>query len=111
MKKTIAYKKQSAGILYIISTLFFLFIFVKMLESNDMTAEDIFLILVFSGITVLSLVLSIQFLLLPSELIILANHQTLILPKGVTVPLESIDEVTFKRDSGKVRYRWAPSSY
>ena len=107
MKKTIAHKKQSAGILYIICTIIFVFILAKMIESIEMTGEDIFLILVFSVITVFSLVLSIQFLLLPSELIILGNDQTLILPKGVTVSLESIDEVTFKRAKAKNgRYRW-----
>ena len=105
--KVIAYKKQSAGILYIICTVFFILILAKAIESTEMTGEDVFLILSFSVITVSALVLSVQFLLLPSELIALANQQTLILPKGVTVSLDSIDDVTFKRTTAKgVRYRW-----
>ena len=107
MKKVIAYKKQSAGILYIICTVFFILILAKVIGSTEMTGEDVFLILSLSVITVSALVLSVQFLLLPSELIILANQQTLILPKGVTVSLDSIDEVTFKRATAKgARYRW-----
>ena len=105
--KVIAYKKQSAGILYIICTVFFLLILAKMIGSTEMTGEDVFLILSLSVITVSALVLSVQFLLLPSELIALANQQTLILPKGVTVSLDSIDDVTFKRATAKgARYRW-----
>ena len=105
--KVIAYKKQSAGILYIICTVFFILILAKVIESTEMTGEDVFLILSLSVITVSALVLSVQFLLLPSELITLANQQTLILPKGVTVSLDSIDDVTFKRATAKgVRYRW-----
>ena len=107
MKKVIAYKKQSAGILYIICTVFFILILAKVIGSTEMTGEDVFLILSLSVITVSALVLSVQFFLLPSELIALANQQTLILPKGVTVSLDSIDEVTFKRAKAKsVRYHW-----
>ena len=107
MKKVIAYKKQSAGIIMMISTFVLILILAKLIELNDMTAETLLPILLLSGVTVWGLWDSVRFLLLPSELIILGNEQTLILPKGVTVSLDSIDDVTFKRARAKsVRYRW-----
>ena len=107
MKKVIAYKKQGPGIIFIISTFGWILILAKVIESNDMTEEILLPILISSVITVLGVVGSVQFLLLPSELITLANHQTLILPRGITVSLDSIDDVTFKRATMKgARYRW-----
>ena len=90
-----------------ISTFALILILAKLIELNDMAAETLLPILFLSGFAVWGLWDSVRFLLLPSELMILGNEQTLILPKGVTVSLDSIDEVTFKRARAKsVRYRW-----
>lgn len=104
MKKVIAYKKQSAGIIFIICTIFWLLILIKALESNG---NDILFILIFSALSIIALIGSVHFLLLPSKLIILTNHQILILPKGITIPLNSIKDVSCKRFTLKgCPYRW-----
>ena len=57
-------------------------------------------------LTVSGGVWSFIFLSLPSDIIVLFED-SLILPKGVTVPLESIIDVSYKRASAKgVQYRW-----
>ncbi|MBQ3489425.1 MAG: hypothetical protein IJA86_02420 [Clostridia bacterium] len=102
MKKTIAYKKQSIGILYIILT-----VFGAIFSISAITEKDMPLILIGALLLIISMVLSIQFLLLPSDIIILSDDDTLILPRGVTVPLDCVSEVSFKRASAKgLRYRW-----
>ncbi len=102
MRKTIAYKKQSAGILYIIVTLLGTILLI-----SAITAKEIPLILISAVLVLTSLILSVQFLRLPSEIIILSDDDMLILPKGVTIPLDSVIEVSCKRASAKgLKYRW-----
>ena len=79
----------------------------KVFKAGFLTEKDILAIAGLSVICLISSISSVHFLLLPSELIVLANHQTLILPKGVTVSLDSVSKVSFLRSSGKgISYRW-----
>ena len=102
MRTTIAYKKHSAGILYIILT----FVGVMMLISA-ITEKILLLGIMGALLTIISTVLSIRFLSLPSDIVVLSEDGTLILPKGVTVSLESISDVSYRRASAKgIQYRW-----
>ena len=102
MKRTIAYKKQSAGIPYIILTLLG-----AVLLISAIAEKEIRMILLCAVLVLVSAVLSVQFLLLPSEIIILSGDGTLILPRGITVPLDSVCAVSCKRARAKgLRYRW-----
>lgn len=102
MRTTIAYKKHSAGILYIILTL----IGVMMLISA-ITEKLLPLGIIGALLTIISAVLSIRFLSLPSDIIILSDDGSLILPKGVPVSLESVSDVSYRRASAKgIQYRW-----
>ena len=102
MKTTIAYKKQSAGILYIILTLVGIGVLVAGSVVHYTTA-----ILVGALITILCGVFAVQFLSLPSEIIVLTEDGTLLLPKGETVSLNSINDVSYRRASARgIQYRW-----
>lgn len=102
MRTTIAYKKHSAGILYSILT----FVGVMMLISA-ITEKILPLGIMGALLTIISAVLSIRFLSLPSDIVVLSEDGTLILPKGVTVSLESISDVSYRRASAKgIQYRW-----
>ena len=102
MRTTIAYQKHSAGILYIILT----FVGVMMLISA-ITEKILPLGIMGALLTIISTVLSIRFLSLPSDIVVLSEDGTLILPKGVTVSLESISDVSYRRASAKgIQYRW-----
>ena len=102
MRTTIANKKHSAGILYIILT----FVGVMMLISA-ITEKILPLGIMGALLTIISTVLSIRFLSLPSDIVVLSEDGTLILPKGVTVSLESISDVSYRRASAKgIQYRW-----
>ncbi len=102
MRTTIAYKKHSAGILYIILT----FVGIMMLISA-ITEKILPLGIMGALLTIISTVLSIRFLSLPSDIVVLSEDGTLILPKGVTVSLESISDVSYRRASAKgIQYRW-----
>ena len=58
-------------------------------------------------LTIISAVLSMRFFLLPSDIIVLSDDGTLILPKGVTVSLASISDVSYRRASAKgIQYCW-----
>ena len=102
MRTTIAYKKHSAGIVYIILT------FVGVLLLISAIAEKLIPMVIIGGLlTIVSAVLSIRFLMLPSNIIVLSDDDTIILPKGITVPLDSISDVSYRRASAKgIQYRW-----
>ena len=102
MRTTIAYKKHSAGIVYIILT------FAGVLLLISAIAEKLIPMGIIGGLlTVVSAVLSIRFLMLPSNIIVLSDDNTIILPKGITVPLDSISDVSYRRASAKgIQYRW-----
>ena len=102
MRTTIAYKKHSAGILYIILT----FVGVMLLVSA-ITEKLLPLGIIGVLLTIISVILSIRFLSLPSDIIVLSEDGSLILPKGVTVSLESVSDVSYRRASAKgIQYRW-----
>ena len=102
MRTTIAYKKHSAGILYIVLT----FVGVIMLI-YAITGKILPLGIIGGLLTIISAVLSVRFLSLPSNIIVLCEDGSLILPKGVTVSLESVSDVSYKRASAKgIQYRW-----
>lgn len=102
MKTTIAYKKQSAGILYIILTFFGVGILV-----SSFTEKLLPLGIIGALLTVISAIQSLRFLLLPSSIVVLSNDNTLILPKGIVVSLDSIGEVSYRCASAKsIQYRW-----
>ena len=102
MRTTIAYKKYSAGIVYIILT------FVGVMLLISAIAEKLIPMGIIGGLlTIVSAVLSIRFLMLPSNIIVLSDDDTIILPKGITVPLDSISDVSYRRASAKgIQYRW-----
>ena len=106
MRTTIAYKKHSAGVVYIILT------FVGVMLLISAIAEKLIPMGIIGGLlTVVSAILSILFLMLPSNIIVLSDDNTIILPKGITVPLDSISDVSYRRASAKgIQYRWGSVS-
>ncbi len=102
MKTTIAYKKHGAGIIYIILTILGTGAFIFGLCENTIQLAVFGFIL-----TAVSAGLAIQYLSLPSDIIVLSDDSTLILPKGVTIPLNSVNDVSYRRASAKgIQYRW-----
>ena len=102
MKITIAYKKQSAGILYIVLTLVGLGVLVAGCAAHYVTA-----ILMGALIVILCGVFAVQFLSLPTDIIVLSDDGTLILPKQEVVFLNSISDVSYRRASARgIQYRW-----
>ncbi len=102
MKTTIAYKNHGAGITYILLTVFGLpFLISAFIErSLPYTLLGIF-IMILGGI------FAIRYLSLPSHIIILNEDNTLLLPKGVAIPLEALCDVSYKRARAKgIQYRW-----
>ena len=101
MRTTIAYKKHSVGMMYIILTVVGMIMLIYAITEKFLPTGIIGALLTVSGG-----VWSFIFLSLPSDIIVLFED-SLILPKGVTVPLESIIDVSYKRASAKgVQYRW-----
>ena len=102
MRTTIAYKKHSAVIPYVILT-----VVGVMLLISAITEELLPFGIMGALITIISAVMSIRFLSLPSDIIVLSEDGSLILPKGVTVSLESVSDVSYRRASAKgIQYRW-----
>ncbi len=102
MRTTIAYKKHSAGVLSIILT-----IVGVMLLISAITEKLLPMGIIGAMLTIISAMPSIRFLSLPSDIIVLSDNGTLILPKGVTISLESISDVSYRRASAKgIQYRW-----
>lgn len=102
MKTTIAYKKQSAGILYIFLTLVGVGVLVAGCIAHHTTA-----ILMGTLITILSGVFAVRFLSLPSKIIVLTEDGTLLLPKAETISLSSINDVSYRRASARgIQYSW-----
>ena len=102
MKKTIAYKKHSAGIVYIILAI----IGIACTLYGIMGADSPFVIV---GIITAAcgIILSLQYLSTPSQIIILGENDTLILPDGVTLPLSEVTDVSYRRASARgIQYRW-----
>ena len=102
MKTTIAYKKHSAGIIYILLT-----IFGALYLASSAAKSNLQLGIIISVVTVFSAILSVKYLILPSNIIVLSDGDKLILPRSVVIPLTSICDVSYKRATGKgIQYRW-----
>ncbi|MBR2461102.1 MAG: hypothetical protein IKB34_07740 [Clostridia bacterium] len=100
--KTLAHKKISVGIMYILLAILGAFFI-----AVSVTYKNIQFGMMGTILAAVCTVLSIQFLLLPSDVIVLSGDNTLILPKGIAVPLSSVVEVSYKCARGKgIRYRW-----
>ena len=102
MKTTIAQKCHGAGITYILLTVFALPFLVSALIYHSLPYTILGLCA-----TILGGWFAIRYLSLPSAIIVLSEDSTLILPKGVTVPLEAVCDVSYKRARAKrFQYRW-----
>ena len=102
MRTTIAYKKHSAGILYIILSVVGVMMLISAITEKLLPVGIIGALL-----TIISAVLSVRYLSLPSDIIVLSEDGSLILPKGVTVSLESVSDVSYRRASARgIQYRW-----
>ena len=102
MKKTIAYKKQSAGILYIVITFVGIGVLVAGVASHHTIATLMGVL-----IAILGGVFAVQFCSLPSRIIVLTDNETLLLPKGKSVPLGTIHDVSYSRASARgIQYSW-----
>ena len=102
MKTTIARKKNSAGILYVILTVAGAAILIFGICENTIGAIIFGVVL-----AAVSAVLAIRYLSLPSNIIVLSDDNKLILPHGVTVSLSAVNDVSYRRASAKgIQYRW-----
>ncbi len=101
MRVALAYKKHSAGVIYIILTIVGIAMLILGLSDKNYPMAICGAIFAIMGA-----LLSVQYLSLPSSIIILSDD-TLILPKGVTVSLDSISDVSYRRASASgIRYHW-----
>ena len=102
MQTTIAYKKHGAGILYILLTVVGIFCFIYGLIDGGFRAWFLGAVM-----AVVSGVLAVQYLMLPSDIIVLSEDNSLILPKGEVIPMEAVHDVSYKCARGKgIQYRW-----
>lgn len=102
MKKIIAKKKHSAGILFILLTLLGIGLFILGITFDI----EIFL---FMGImfTVFCIGFVIWYFTIPSIIISLDGNKNIILPKGVIIPLRDITNVSsFEAWNVRVEYKW-----
>ena len=104
MNITIARKSHGAGCTYIVVAVLGL---ISIVYGCINPSFSIPFILVGVVTTVLCGIYAIRYLSLPSAIIVLTDDNTLLLPKGVTVPLEELCDVSYKRASAKgIQYRW-----
>lgn len=102
MNRVLAYKKHSAGIMYMVLTVIWLG-----LIAAGITRGQIPLGVIGVPMTVLCAILSYRYLSLPSHIIELSDENTLILPGGVVVPLCDVSDVSFRRATAmRMQYRW-----
>ena len=105
MNITIAKKCHGAGIMYILVAILGLAYLIFALTSN---IEDIALTVPLGALClILGGFYSVRYLTLPNEIIALTDGNQLLLPKGVTISLESLIDVSYKRASAKgYQYKW-----
>lgn len=104
MNITIARKSHGAGCTYIVVAVLGL---ISIVYGCINPSFFIPFILVGVVTTVLCGIYAIRYLSLPSAIIVLTDDNTLLLPKGVTIPLEELCDVSYKRAATKgVQYRW-----
>lgn len=102
METTIAYKEKGVGIICFILVSMGVLGFVYGVQQN-LFAAAIGVLLV-----ILGFVSAVRYFLLPSQMIVLScDGRTLILPKGVTVPVGSIMKVLYYRgEKGQIKMKW-----
>lgn len=104
MNVTIARKSHGAGCMYIIVAVLGL---ISIIYGFIGQSSSLGFILIGAVTTVLCGIYAIRYLSLPSAIIVLTDDNTLLLPKGVTVALEELCDVSYKRASAKgIQYRW-----
>ena len=103
MQTTIAYKEKGVGIICFILVSMGVLCFVYGVQQNRFAAAICGVLLV-----ILSVVSAVRYFLLPSQMIVLScDGRTLILPKGVTVPVGSIMKVLYYRGkNGQMKMKW-----
>ena len=92
--KVIARKKRGFGILYMVCGLFLSFVSVKCMEAQP----NYWLVLACFAIVALCVYGFIDYILLPEDVILL-SEKTLYLPRGVTVALVDVTDVSYMNTS------------
>lgn len=99
---TVIARKSLVGITYIIATVISVFMLIRAILNESKSV-----IIATAIFTAVCLVLSIQYLLIPSNIIRLTDDYNLILPKNAVIPLESVNEVSYSRAFAKgIQYSW-----
>lgn len=102
MKTTIAYKKHGAGVIYIVITIIGVISTLAGIVTDDSRFWIIGAMLAVTGG-----ILSVQYLSLPSDIIVLCEDGSLMLPKGVSIKLNDLVDVSYRRASARsIQYRW-----
>ena len=100
MKTTIARRKSREGYVFLPASLIGVFVMVAGLMENDLL-----FCIVGCAIAVLCLFFFLSFILLPLDIIVLSDDGTILLPKGVVIPLKdiiSVDVVRVKRTENMI---------
>ena len=102
MKKIIAKKKHSAGVMFILLTLLGVGLLILGI------AFDIKILLFMGAVFAVGCVgFVVWYFTVPSEIITLDENRNLILPKGVVIPLRDITEVSsFEAWNHRTKYTW-----
>ena len=102
MKTTIAYKEKNLWVAYLFLALFFFVGFVGGVK------ENLFLAICWLLLAIIGVVFAVRYFLIPSQIMVLScDSRTLILPKGVTVPVGSIMKVLYYRgEKGQIKMNW-----
>lgn len=104
MGRTIAQKKLSVGLLYIALT-----VFGCIFAVDSFIGMNILVGIISSVVTIVCAVLSVKFLSLPLDIVVLTDEHTIALPKGVRIPLTSIVDVSYSEAgaaSKGIKYKW-----
>lgn len=102
MKTTIAHKEKGVGIIC------FILVSVGVLGFVYGVQQNLFAAAIGVLLVILGFVSAVRYFLLPSQMIVLScDGRTLTLPKGVTIPLGSIKQVSYQRGGqGRMTQNW-----
>ena len=102
MKTTIAHKEKGLEIAYLFITFLGVACFVGGMR------ENLFYAICGLLLAIIGVVFAVRYFLLPLQMIVLScDDHTLILPKGVTVPLGYVKRVSYQRSgNGRVKQNW-----
>ena len=102
MRTTLAYKKHSAGAIYIIIT-----IIGAISTLAGVATDDIKFLIMGISLVIAGGIFAVQYLTLPSEIIVLCEDGTLLLPKGVSINIADLIDISYRRASARgIQYRW-----